>query len=1139
MFFAKTAVNKPVFTAVIILTFVVLGAFSYSDLGVDLFPEVEFPIVTIQTVYPGAGPVEIENLVSREIEEVVGSINGVKDISSMSREGLSLVLVEFVLETDLDIAALDVKEKLSTIRADLPDDVMEPVIMKLDFGSVPIMYLAVSSDRPLNEIYELSDNVVKQQLSKIAGLASIDIVGGREREIRIGVDRERLRAYDLTLDDVVMAIAMENLEIPSGHITEARREISIRVAGEFESVREIEELRLLRPGRDPVYLRDVAVIYDTFEEERERARFNGETCVGLTLVKRPDANIVEVAERVLKELERLETLLPEDIRIDVAQDQSKYISQSIADLLDEMAIGILLTSVLLYLFTHTWQGMVIAAVSMPATVIATFLLMRFAGFTINFMSLMGLAISIGVIVDNSIVVLENIARHREQGDDAAAAAEKGTSEIANAVAATTLTNIVVFTPIAFMSGITGQFFLQFGLAAAFTAVFSLLISFTLTPMLASILLKEREKKRYGMDIAVILLTMFTLLAVGIAMLTQVFTEIMPDSGTAPAMISLVISFAFFLGLGRVWLKADPERRHNNPLMLVGRWLVLLLAIGGVAYILHMLLSHLFSPTTSIIVLTVLAALLFMERKWKSLTGFAVLWERMYTGITTSYRGTLQWTLNHLWSALMIQIAVLATVLFLGKYIGDEFFTQGDFGIFTVNVEMPPGTSLETTDRASKRIDDILRAQPEIESVYMESGLSTPIFQGINSEGIHLGHLMIQLVPREDRDISVFDFMQKIRQELTAIPGADITLIIADAGGGETDLSMEIIGENLDELEVLSQRVTTLLANTNSVIDIATSHKQGVPEIKILPDRIAMVDYGVSTQQLGRVMRASLEGEIASKYREGNEEYDIRVMFDEPYRQLADQARDVRIPSTRGLVPVTDIARFEESVGPVQISRKNKQRLVMVNANVVGRSPGEVVTEVTEAFEAWDLPEGTQIRWGGNIEQQEESFAEMFQALGLAIILTYLVLAAILGSFLHPFIILLSFPLSMIGVNLALIITGKTISLFSLMAIIMLVGIVVNNAILLLDYVQVLRKKGTALREAILEGAGVRLRPIVMANLSTIIGMMPIALELGEGGEMRSPMAIVSIGGIVSATVLTLYIVPVIYYVFESIKAQKA
>lgn len=1137
MFLSRLSVRKPVLMTMVIFVFVVLGAYAYLDLPVDLFPDIDIPIVTVQTVYPGAGPEEIENLVSRPIEEVVGAISGVKDITSASQEGLSSVLVEFEVGVDLDVAALDVKDKVGSIRAELPEDIEEPVILKVDIGALPIMNLAVSSPRPLRDLYELTDDVIKQELSKIPGLAQITIVGGTEREIMIGVDRERLQAYGLGIQEVVAALGASNLEVPSGHITEVRREYPIRVAGEFEKIQQIEEMELLTVQGTSIRLRDIARVVDTYEELREKARYNGRTAVGLTLIKRPDANIVNVADQVKREVERMQDLLPADVAVAVAQDQSLFIRQSINELVDNMALGILLTALVLYVFLHNWQGTVIAALSIPASVIATFLLLRFADFTINMMTLSALAIIVGILVTNSIVVLESIIRHLERGETAATASNRGTAEIAVAVAASTLTNIVVFTPLAFMGGIVGQFFLQFGVTAVFATLYSLLTSYTLTPMLASLL--YRPPSAHGSRLDVVVLMLIAVGIVGGSMIPAVFVgRVLPPAwGTAGVFGTAILAMGIALWILRGLLKTDMSVLSRHPLFRLVRIVVIAVAAGACGAVVFLLLQRLFGTPAAGILMGLIAVIAIAQHRAHALDRFTTAWERGYAVVMADYRAMLDWALNQVGTVIFLVFAVLMISLYLGKYVGSEFFPESDRGMLSVTFEMSPGSSLEATDQVMQAGERLLRERPEVKAMYTEVGRTVSTFHGGSSQGIRVGQIAVELVDRDQRALSLSQFMEDIRPALAVIPAADIALLRTGAGGGETDLSVEVSGEELPVMETIAKDVEALLRRTNNVVDVQSSWKSGVPELKVVPDRRRLTDYGITTAQIASVLRTSIEGTVASKFRVQDKEYDIRVRFDERYRDQAEQVYDIMIQTPSGYVPLPEIAQVEQLQGPVQISRKNKQRLITLTANVLGRSSGEVVNELRAVTDRMQLPPGYRIYYGGRTEDQAEAFAEMFKAMIMAVILTYMVLAAMLESFLHPLTIMLTLPLGLIGVLLSLIITGKTNNIMTMMAVIMLVGIVVNNAILQLDFIQQLRQQGLKLREAVLTGAQERLRPILMTNIAAIISVIPMALGLGEGGEFRAPLAIVTIGGLASSSVFTLFLIPVVYYSFERIKTK--
>ena len=1028
MFLANLSVRRSVLATMLLLTFVVIGAFSYMRLTIDLMPPIEFPYVSVVTVYPGAGPEEIESLVSKPIEDAISSISGLKNTWSYSQEGVSVVLAEFTLETKVDFAAMDIKEKVDAIRMTLPDDVEPPTISKFDIGAIPIMNLAVSSQRPIQETYEIADKKIKLELSKVSGLAQISILGGRKREITVSVSKDKLKGYDLSIQDVIAAIAAENLNVPGGHITQESDEFGVRVAGEFTSVDEIRNVRILRNDASPIRMSEVANVQDSFAEVRELARYNKAETVGITLQKRSDANTVKVAAGVQKTLERLKRMLPPDVKIEIARDRSIFIKDMVADLNGNMITGIILTALVLFLFLHSWEGIVIAGVAMPVSIVSTYTFLYFAGFTINVMSLMGLALCVGILVSNALVVMENIYRYLHMGNNPREAAERGTSEIALAVLASTLTNVVVFVPIAFMSGIIGQFFKQFGLTTTFATFVSLLVSFTLTPMLASKLLKPYS--------------------------------------------------------------ADRKVAWHSSIPVIGKLLQLLDT--------------------------------FFEK-----------WDSFYERAAVGYRRGLEWVLNHKWRVVGICFGLFVISIALAPLIGSEFFQNSDQGMITVTVELPTGSNLWETQKAIESIERVVSSLPETESSFSSVGATESEFGG-GGTGVNVGNVIVVLVDKSKRHRSDKDITQALRTMLAEIPSTKITVapVATMGGGGDKDIQIEVTGDEMPVLISLANKVSAIVQETPGTVDVDTDWRIGKPEIKLTPLREKAADYGVSTAELAGLTRTFITGTVASKFKDKDEEYDIRVRLDESDRDNTDKIGSLLIRASNGTVPVAELASITHDEGPTQIVRKNRQRMITVTANISRGTLGGVIGQLRKKTDALSMPPGYRVYYGGMAEVMGESFASLFQALILSIVLTYMLLAAMLESYVHPFTIILTVPLGAVGVLLSLFLTGRTISIFSLMALIMLVGIVVNNGILLLDYTSTLRKKGYGLRDAILEACPTRLRPIVMSNLAAAAAMVPLALGLGAGAEFRSPMAIVSIGGLLVSTVFTLYLIPTVYCLLD-------
>lgn len=1061
----------------VVFVFVVVGLFSVAQLGIDLFPKIDFPYISVLTVYPGAGPEEIETLINKPIEEEVSSVSGVKNTYSIAQEGVSVVMVELQLGEDVDIAAIDVKDKISAIRANLPTDIQEPVIQKFEMGAQAIISLTVSGDLPIEDLYRLVDKTIKPEMLRISGLANVNVIGGKEREIKVIMSTQMMKAYNLSPLQVVGALAAENLNLPAGRIDRGRNEYTLRLAGEFADVDAIRATRIATPS-GPIRLDRIAKVKDDFAEIRELARFNNKPTVGLDLVKQTDANTVEVADGVYSALDKLKPLLPEGVTIEIASDRSDFIRNMVMDVLSNLLLGILFTAVVLYLFLHTWRGTLIAAVAMPISIVSTFTLLRLANFTLNMMSLMGLAISVGILVVNAIVVLENIERLEKGGMNTREAAAKGTSEIAVAVAAATLTNIVVFTPMAFMQGMIGPIFRQFGMTVAFATIFSLLISYTLTPMMAS------RPLRTGMYVAV------------------------------------------------------------GGVMIAAVWIFL-------------------SPLTTFITIAVVAFTLLAERLgWAQ--RFAAWWDKWYGELERDYRIGLEWSLSHR-KAILGAVSILFVFgLMLFGFVGSEFFPQTDQRYFNVSVQMPAGSRINETNRVLYRIEQEVEKYPEVKSVYTSLGTNNSGGLG-GSQGVQYGTVLVGLKDRDEGNFPPTSAVVKdIRGKLADIPAAEI--VVAEAsqfgGGGDADLQIELQGDNMDELVAAADSTVKIVQSTGHAVDVRSDWVIGKPEVVVYPDRIRMSDRGVNVQSVAMTLRTLFEGTVATKYREEGDEYDVRVQLQESDRNQIDRVGDLLVPTNSGFVPLKDVARIEYGTGPAQVTRKNKRRMVTVSANAANATMGEVQGQISKALELPQtppsqllkeiftgrssaapkpsprLPQGVTVYFGGQSEMMAESFSSLLQALMLAIILTYMLLAAILESYRFPLIIMMTLPLALIGVSMSLVISGKSISMIAMISIIMLVGIVVNNGILLIDYTQELRKRGKGLTDAILTACPVRLRPILMSTVATVLGMLPLAIGIGAGGEMRAPMAIVAIGGLAVSTALTLFVIPVLFASMEAKGEEK-
>lgn len=993
----------------ILVLFLVMGLYSYQRLVVEMMPRIDFPVIVVTTVYPGASPSEVESQVTRKIEDEVSTIANVKNLQSYSLENMSQVIIEFELETDVDIDAMDVKEKVDAIRFLLPENAEDPVIQKFDISASPVMEIAVSAPMPLQEVYHVADKVIRERLSRIDGVAEVEITGKREREIRIEIAPERLRAYGLSVLDIIGIVSSQNLNIPAGRITRGFGETTLRMVGELEDPAELADFRLPLPTGGTIPLSEVADVLDTTEELRESSTWNGEPVIGLSILKRSDGNTVTVARGVYKVLDELKETLGDDIEIVITDNPSVFVEDSVNDVLSNIVIGILLTSLLLFIFLHDWRQTLVAGLSMPVSVIATFLLVERAGFTINIMTLMALGISIGTLVTNSIIVIENITRLIKTGMDPFDAAEKGTAEVAIAVVASTLTNVVVFTPIAFMSGIIGRFFMQFGVTVVFATIISLVVSFTMVPMLSARILRTRAGEHHG-----------------------------------------------------------------------------------------------------------------KEHLW---TRFTIAWDEGYGRMADGYKFLLGRAMDHRWVPITITAIVFFFAIFLFSFVGGEFMPVIDQSVVVISVELPAGTSMVRTSEVSDRIEKKMRMRPDVE------GVITKI--GGGQRGVSEAEITLKLVDRDERDLSIKEFMNDIRPALAGVPDAEIMVTTQGEGGsGEADLLIEVLSADQAKLSLVGEQLLRIVEETPGLVEVQTSEKTGKPEIAIRPRRRQMTWRGLDPATTGMILRTAYEGEKAGVYRELGEEYDIKVQFAGSNREDPAYLPDlpVNLPYG-GTVPLSDIATIENRTGAAEILHRDKQRMIQVSANVATGTVSEARAIIDEKLAVMDIPSGVTVKYAGMAEIQDESFASIRTAMILAVLLVYIVMAAILESFIHPLTVMLTLPLGLIGTAVALFFTGQTINIMSLMAMVMLTGIVVNNAILLLDYAAQLRARGMKAREALLEACPTRLRPIIMANLAIAIGMVPQALG-GAGVEYRAPMAVVQIGGVLLSAVFTLFIIPVIYTMMD-------
>ncbi|MCX6151335.1 MAG: efflux RND transporter permease subunit [Ignavibacteriales bacterium] len=1019
---ADISIKRPVFATMMILSLVVLGLFSLTRLNVDLYPNVDIPFVVITTVLPGAGPEQIESDVTKQLEDAVNTIGGIKHVESRSQENVSLVIIEFKLEIDGKQAAQEVREKVAAVRSQLPKEIEDPVIQRYDPASLPIMTFTVSGQRSEKDLTTFTKNVIKKRIENIPGVGNVVLIGGAEREININVDLERLRAYSLSINDVIQSVGASNVEIPGGNLNQGTRQLLLRTMGKFQDVKDFGKIIIVNDKGNIVRLEEIATIVDGAKEKVSLSRYNGLPAVGLNILKQSGSNTIQVADQVKKQIQKIEAELPKDLAISIAQDNSVYIKDSVNDVLFDLIYGGLLAIIVIYLFLANIRSTIISAIALPTSVIATFFAMYILNFTLNMMSLLALSLAVGLLIDDAIVVIENIYRHLDQGETPFEAAKSATNEIGLAVLATTFTIVAVFVPVAFMEGIVGRFFYEFGITISVAVMVSLFVAFTLTPMLSS-----------------------------------------------------------------RWLSKEDE---------------------------HLTKSR-----------NVLRNILYYFNYY-------------FNKLNDLYRKILKWALNHRKTIILSSIVIFFASLMLGGLIGSAFFPNTDRSEFYIKVNAAAGTSLDQTDQICKLVEEKLKLRPEVTNLLTTiGGENTPV---------NKGQILVKLVKKKDRKKSDEIIMDEIRTALKGIPGVAFDFRVEGGpGGGEKPVTLSLQGPEIEQLKKISEEVKTIFKSTPGAVDIETSLEASKPEIRVKIDRDKASDLGVNVYSIASSVRAMVDGYVSTKYQEGDEQYDVRVRLKETNRKSISDVQNLMIMSYKKgnagekiNVRLGDVAQVYEGTGPSVINRYARQREIRVDANVSGRLMGEVLGDIQKQTAGLSLPAGYNIKVIGEGEMQAESFFNILISLMLAIVFVYIVLAMQFESFIHPFSIMLSLPMAIIGAMLALVIANSAMSVISMIGIIMLMGLVTKNAILLIDYTNILRERGLSRTEALLQAGPTRLRPILMTTFAMIFGMVPVAFALGEGSEFRSPMGQAVIGGLITSTILTLLVVPVVYSVLDDLSFGK-
>jgi HAE1 family hydrophobic/amphiphilic exporter-1 len=1028
MWLADTSVKRPVFATMVIMALVVLGIVSYPSIGVDLFPKIDFPIVTVTTTLKGASPDVMDVDVTDRIEGAVNTINGVKSITSTSYESMSRTTIEFVLERDIDQAVQDVREKISGIRNKLPADIDEPKIAKVDPDAMPILFLNLSGDRSVRDLSMYADEVLKEQLQRINGVGDVIFYGLRQRQVRIWLDAAKMQAYQVSPSDVVLALKRENIELPGGRIETQSKEYTVRIKGEFTNIPEFNDLIISYYKGAPVRVRDIGRAEDGMDEKRSLSRFNRVPAVGMAIQKQSGTNTVAVANRVKDEVEKINQTLPPGMKINRAVDSSLFIVRSIDEVQFHLILGSLFAILAVFIFLKNVRTTLISALALPVSIISTFAVINAFNFTFNNMTMLALSLSVGLLIDDAIIVIENIYRHVEEGMAPREAAKFATSEIGLAVMATTFAIVAIFLPVAFMKGIIGRFFLQFALTIIFAILVSLLVSFTLTPMMASIFLKPHKMSIPKPEVS------------GSGL----------QNPRPPAR-------------KRIWQKAGD----------------------------------------------------FMEYYYKKLEEF--------------YRRTLEFTLGYRKTVLVAALIIFILSLGLTAFIGKEFMPPEDQGVFMVRMEAPIDYSVNQVERYFSKTEAMIQEIPGVKSVFYVQG-----YGGYANRGM----MMINLIPKAQRKYNQEDIKKIARTKLRQIPGLKVSAEdISMFGGGIRNVPIQysIRGQDLNALQKYAKQITAKFSKLPGIVDVDTSLEVGKPEFKVYIDRDRAADLGVDVASVAEAINLLISGELdIARYKDElkGKRYDIRLRLNPEDRESVRGLQRISVRARDGkLVELANVVKVEEGTGPSVINRADRQRAITIFASLEGKTLGQAKDEL-DAIAGRILPADYVPKYYGMADTMKESFGFLLFALLLGVIMAYMILAAQFESFVHPITVLLSLPLSFVGAFGALFITGKTLNIFSFIGLILLMGLVKKNAILLVDYTNVLRERGMSRREAILQAGPVRMRPILMTTFAMVFGMLPIALGVGEGAETRAPMGISVIGGLLTSLFLTLVVVPAAYDLFD-------
>ena len=1030
MWLTRVSINNPVFAAMIMLALMVIGLLATFRMKVEEFPNIEFPFVVVNTVYSGASPEVIETDITKKIEDQVNTIAGVKEVTSVTQQGLSQVIVQFDLNIPSDVAAQNVRDKLALVTPTFRDEVTTPIVAQYNPADAPVVSVTFRSDKmSLRELSTYLDNTVKKQLQTVTGVGRVDILGGRQRQIRVLLNPTQMNAYKVSVNQISNALRSENVELPVGTINNQNQEMVIQVNGLVKTPNEFNQIIVAQNRSStgaivPVYLSQVAEVIDGQAEAESASLQNGQPAVAMDIIKMSDANVIDVVDKTQQRLAEIQATLPPGVTMTVVADSSKSIRGSLNNVVRTLIEGAILAVFIVWLFLGSWRSTIITGLTLPISLLGTLAAIWTFGFSINMMTLLALALCIGLLIDDAIVVRENIVRHVGMGKHHRQAALDGTQEIGLAVLATTLVIVAVFLPVAFMGGIIGRFFYQFGVTVSTAVLLSLFVSFTLDPMLSSI-----------------------------------------------------------------WPDPDAAHQHDRVNERVS----------------------------------------FRKRPiaWL-LDGF----QRLLDRLTNLYSHILAWSLRHRLITVLIAIGSLVAAFFAVGLVGKEFVPQADMNEIKVKFETPVNANLDYTQQKAAQVNAVLQSFPEVTNTY--ATVNAMSYSGNNRVQVN-----VSLVPKDERTRGLDALNRAMREQLQQVGGIKVTSVAAAAmavSGGLKPIMISIKGNDLTELQRLSNEFMQKLSNVNGLVDLESTLKQPKSMVNVTINREAANDAGLSIGQIGQALRPLLAGDNVSTFKDDNgNNIDVNVRLNDDNRQTISQLQSMYLSSSRTdqngqpvLVPLSQVANFSETLGAPQINRRSLFREVVVQANTDGRPAGDIGADITKIQNEMKLPPGYSFAVQGSNKDMAESIGYATTALGLAIVFIYMLLGSQFNSFLYPVAIMASLPLSLIGVFFALFLFGSSLNMFSIIGIIMLMGLVCKNAILLIDFIKESLSKGLSRNEAIMLAGQTRLRPILMTTAAMVMGMVPLALGIGEGSEQQAPMAHAIIGGVITSTLLTLIVVPVIY-----------